>query len=59
VGATGGTTSLNESAFSTIPGSPAYVGKASKYERRVAAYGLADMSLVGHNAIQGYFKFEG
>jgi hypothetical protein len=58
VGATGLTTSLSESVFSTIPGSPAYVGKATKYERRVARYGLADISLEGRNAIQGYFKFE-
>jgi hypothetical protein len=57
VGATGRTTSLSETLFSTIPGSPAYVGKAAKYERRVARYGLSDVTLAGHNAIQGQFKF--
>jgi hypothetical protein len=58
VGATGLTTALSETLFSTIPGSPAYVGKAAKYERRVARYGLSDVTLAGHNAIQGSFKFE-
>ena len=58
VGATGQTTTLNESVFSTIPGSPAFVSKASKYERKTKQYGLDNMNLEGHNAIQGYFKFE-
>jgi hypothetical protein len=58
MGATGRATALSETAFSTIPGSPAYVGKASKYERTVSVYGLADIRLEGHNAIQGFFKFE-
>ena len=58
LGPTGLMTTLNESVFSTIPGSPAYVAKASKYERHTSQYGLADISLQGHNAIQGVFKFE-
>ncbi len=56
-GATGGTTTLNESIFSTIPGSPAWVAKASKYKRNTSALGLKDIDLEGHNAIQGTFRF--
>ena len=56
-GATGGTTVLQDTLFSTIPGSPAYVGKASYYWRKSAAYGLRDMNLTGNNAIQGHFRF--
>jgi hypothetical protein len=59
VGPTGEPTTLNESIFSTIPGSPAFVGKASHYWRHSAAYGLPDVpELMGHNAIQGYFRLE-
>ena len=57
-GPTGEVTTLNESIFSTIPGSPAYVAKASKYWVKNAAVGL-DIDLEGHNAIQGAFRFEG
>lgn len=55
---TGIPTTLNDSAFSTIPGSPAFVAKAAVYKRTTAAaYGLADIDLRGHNAIQGTFRF--
>jgi hypothetical protein len=58
-GPTGEVTTLNESIFSTIPGSPAFVGKANHYWRQSAAYGLPNVDeLRGHNAIQGYFRFE-
>jgi hypothetical protein len=58
-GPTGDVTTLNESIFSTIPGSPAFVGKADHYWRHSTAYGLPDVEgLRGHNAIQGYFRFE-
>src|SRR5579872_1666009 len=51
-------TTLNNSVFSTIPGSPAYVSKATKYKRNTKAIGLADVDLQNHNAIQGTFRFE-
>ena len=51
-------TTLNGSSFSTIPGSPVYVSKASRYRVRNAALEL-DIDLEGHNAIQGSFRFEG
>jgi hypothetical protein len=56
-GPSGAVTTLNESIFSTIPGSPAWVSKASKYERNSSQFGLKDMKLEGHNAIQGDFRF--
>ena len=57
-GPTGAVTTLNESVFSTIPGAPAWVGKASKYLRRSSKHGLRDIDLQNHNAIQGTFRFE-
>jgi hypothetical protein len=58
MGATQKPTTLQETVFSTIPGSPAYVSKATKYRRNSSDYGLKDIDLEGHNAIQGHFKFE-
>ena len=55
-GPTGQVTTLNESIFSTIQGSPAYVAKASKYRANVPQLGF-DIDLQGHNAIQGSFRF--
>ena len=55
-GPTGQVTTLNESIFSTIPGSPAYVAKASKYRANVPQLGF-NINLSGHNAIQGTFRF--
>lgn len=57
-GPSGQVTTLNESVFSTIPGSPAYVAKASRWRAKHAALGF-DIDLKGHNAIQGAFHFEG
>jgi len=56
-GATGNSTVLSETVFSTIPGSPAYVSKASKYVRNTSQLGLPNVDLQNHNAIQGEFKF--
>ena len=50
-------TTLNNSVFSTIPGSPAYVAKAAKYKRNTQSVGLRDMEMQGTNAIQGTFRF--
>jgi hypothetical protein len=58
LGPNGDVTTLNESVFSTIPGSPAYVAKASHYSRNSSQYGLKDVELKEHNAIQGTFRFE-
>ena len=58
-GPTGQVTTLNESIFTTIPGAPAWVAKASRYVRKSSKYGLKDIDLQGHNAIQGSFSFVG
>jgi hypothetical protein len=57
VGATGSTTAMSDTVFSTIPGSPAYVGKASLFKAQHPVLGL-DIDLQGRNAIQGSFLFE-
>ena len=50
-------TALTDSIFSTIPGSPAYVGKASSYKATAPKLGIK-VDLNGHNAVQGHFRFE-
>jgi hypothetical protein len=57
-GATGQPTALHDSVFTTIPGAPAFLGKASKFRRDGKRHGLTDVNIVDHNAIQGLFKFE-
>jgi len=56
-GPSGKVTTLNDSAFSTIPGTPAYVARAERFRMRHEALGL-DLDLQGRNAIQGRFRFE-
>jgi hypothetical protein len=56
-GATGGLTTLGETAFSTIPGSPVYVAKADHFTRDGAPHGLPSVDLRGNNALQGHFLF--
>ncbi|MFQ5995709.1 MAG: DUF1326 domain-containing protein [Acidiferrobacterales bacterium] len=51
-------TSLSDTVFTTIPGSPAYVGKAPIYKANAPALDMT-VDLQGHNAIQGSFRFEG
>lgn len=57
-GATGNSTTLHDSVFTTIPGSPAYVGKAEHYRVDAPNYGF-EIDLQNHNAVQGSFRFEG
>jgi hypothetical protein len=57
-GPNGKPTTLVDSIFSTIPGSPAYVAKASMFRLKNEAVGL-DVNLRDHNAIQGVFAFQG
>ena len=56
-GATGKETTLQDTVFTTIPGSPAYPGKASKYTVNEPKYGF-NFDLTDHNAVQGSFAFE-
>ncbi len=53
-GATGKDTALYDTIFTTIPGSPAHVGKASYYRAKVPGF---DIDLKGHNAVSGSFHF--
>jgi hypothetical protein len=51
-GPDGSVTTLRDSIFSTIPGSPAYVAKATKHRVNVPKHGMA-WSFEGRNAVQG------
>jgi hypothetical protein len=57
-GPTGEVTTLHESVFSTIPGSPAYVSRAEHFRSQVPALGH-DLDLQNHNAVQGTLHFAG
>jgi hypothetical protein len=56
-GPTGEVTTLRESIFSTIPGSPAFVAKAERFRMTEPVLGV-DLDIAGHNAIQGVLHFE-
>jgi len=58
VGAHGEPTVLSHSIFSTIPGSPAYVGRSPRYRARQQAAGV-NVDIKGHNSVQGHFQFHG
>ena len=53
-GANGKETALHDTIFSTIPGSPAYVGKASRYRAEAPGF---KVNLENHNAVSGKFQF--
>jgi hypothetical protein len=57
-GPDGSTTTLRDSIFSTIPGSPAWVSKASETMVHLPEHGM-EWSVRDRNAIQGQFLFEG
>lgn len=57
-GSTGRGTTLNDTVFSTIPGAPAFPGKALRYRRDDTGQGLMAVDIQGQNAIQGLFHFE-
>jgi hypothetical protein len=54
--AKGNTTTLRDTIFSTIPGSPAYVAKASHHNVNIPEHGM-QWSFQNRNAIQGDFRF--
>ena len=54
----GTTTTLHDSIFSTIPGSPAWVSKALETRVNFPEHGMV-WSVKNRNAIQGEFRFEG
>jgi hypothetical protein len=55
--ATGATTTLADTVFSTVPGAPVFVGKASSYRSKNAKLGI-DLDIKGHNALQSTFVFQ-
>jgi hypothetical protein len=56
-GADGSVTTLRDSVFSTVPGSPAYVGKASYHRVTLPKHGF-EWSFEGRNAIQADYTME-
>jgi hypothetical protein len=54
--ASGATTTLTDTVFSTVPGAPVFVGKAPRYTSKNAKLGI-DLDLKDHNALQSTFKF--
>jgi hypothetical protein len=56
LGATGGTTTLSDTIFSTVPGAPVFVGKSPRYRSKNKALGI-DLDIKDHNALQSTFVF--
>jgi hypothetical protein len=50
-------TTLRDSAFSTVPGAPAYMGKASRFEVDIPQHGMS-WTFEGHNAVQTAWQME-
>ncbi|MBV9249906.1 MAG: DUF1326 domain-containing protein [Acetobacteraceae bacterium] len=57
-GPNGAVTTLTDTVFSTVPGAPVFVGKATRYQSKNPALGH-DLELTGHNALQSTFVFDG
>jgi hypothetical protein len=55
-GPDGSTTVLSNTIFSTVPGAPVFVGKATRYRSKHAKLGH-DLDMTGHNALQSTFVF--
>ena len=56
--ASGATTTLANTVFSTVPGAPVFVGKATSYKSKNHAGLGRDIDLKGHNALQSTFVFD-
>ncbi|GGC59835.1 hypothetical protein GCM10011504_42530 [Siccirubricoccus deserti] len=56
-GPDGAVTTLSNTIFSTVPGAPVFVGKATRYRSKHAELGH-DLDLEGHNALQSTFVFD-
>jgi hypothetical protein len=56
-GPDGETTVLSNTIFSTVPGAPVFVGKATRYRSKHAGLGH-DLELTGHNALQSTFRLD-
>lgn len=56
VDAKGKPTTLSNTIFTTIPGSPAYVAKATHHKVHIPEHGM-EWSFVNRNAVEGSFRF--
>ena len=56
-GATGKTTTLLDTVFSTVPGAPVFVGKSPRYRSKNDKLGI-NLDMSGHNALQSTFVFD-
>jgi hypothetical protein len=56
-GPDGSTTTLTNTIFSTVPGAPVFVGKATRYRSKHPGVGH-DLDLSGRNALQSTFVFD-
>jgi hypothetical protein len=54
--ASGATTTLTDTVFSTVPGAPVFVGKAPRYRSKNEKLGI-DLDIKDHNALQSTFVF--
>ena len=57
VSASGKTTTLTDTVFSTVPGAPVFVGKSPHYRAKNEKAGI-NVDLKGHNALQSVFVFD-
>jgi hypothetical protein len=55
-GATGQPMTMHDTVFTTIPGSPMYVGRAPMFRAHASDYGFS-IDLQGHSSVQGEFRF--
>ena len=55
--ATGATTTLADTVFSTVPGAPVFVGKSPRYKSKNDKLGI-NLDIQGHNALQSTFSFQ-
>jgi hypothetical protein len=55
-GATGQPMAMHDTVFTTIPGSPAYVGKAPMFRANASQYGF-HIDLQGQSSVHGEFRF--
>jgi hypothetical protein len=55
--ASGNTTTLTDTVFSTVPGAPVYVGKSPRYRAKNDKLGI-NLDMSGHNALQSTFVFD-
>jgi hypothetical protein len=55
--ASGATTTLADTVFSTVPGAPVYVGKSPRYTSKNDKLGI-NLEMSGHNALQSTFVFD-